>query len=352
MSYNRIGTPRAYIDKINFDLTNGYRSVSNIAMLQDDGSSAVTFASGQKEDIFDLRPANYATIEEENQAFYIQYDSGISTDAYPESNYLAILGHNFNTADVVFKVELDDASDMASPTIVTTTGNHTKVVNAEADADANYIDPARNGWTLITWSTQTSDNRYVRITFSDDAGTGSNFDDDVKIGAIMWGEYIDFPNAPDLSVQTTIDYDGTKLQDSAGGGTFANSIYTGQPMWAATPPWLPYSSDVPTYTFQRRDGRLHHKMNFSYMADTDLFAQDMGTAAASYWYDSDSLHSTFFQKILGQHNPFLFTIDKDATDANYSNGSYGLFRLADSGFNATQVAHQTWSIGLNLRETW
>ena len=60
------------------------------------------------------------------------------------------------------------------------------------------------------------------------------------------------------------------------------------------------------------------------------------------------LHSQFYNKILGQHNPFLFTIDKDSI----IEGDYGLFRLADSGLNATQVAHRTWSMGLNIVETW
>ena len=145
MGYNRIATPRAYIDLINFNLAHGWSAASNITVLQDDGSTAVTFDVGQKEDMFDLRPANYAQIAHDTQAFYIQYNTEFSTDSLAESNFIAILGHNFHDADAVFKVQIDDASDMASPTTVTTTGNHTKVINAAADSTADYIDPANNG---------------------------------------------------------------------------------------------------------------------------------------------------------------------------------------------------------------
>jgi hypothetical protein len=290
MSYNRIATPRAYIDLISFNLAHGWSTPSNISMLQNDGSTAVTFDSGQKEDLFDLRPSNFVTIEAENQAFYIQYDTEFSTDTFAESSFIAILGHNFHTADAVFKVQTDDASDMGSPTTVSTTGSHTKVINAIADAGAGYIDPGKNGWTLITWSTQTTNNRYMRITIEDDTGTGSNFNTDLKIGAILYGEYMDFPNSPDMSVKTVIDFDNTKL-----------------------------------------------------------FAENMHSSSPSEWFDSDTIHSMFYNRILGQHLPFLFTVDGSVTEQE---GDYGLFRLADSGMNSTQVAHRLWSMDLNLIETW
>jgi len=349
MSYNRIATPRAYIDLISFNLAHGWSTPSNISMLQDDGSTAVTFDSGQKEDLFDLRPSNFVTIEAENQAFYIQYDTEFSTDTFAESSFLAILGHNFNAADAVFKVQTDDASNMGTPTTVSTTGSHTKVINARADASAGYIDPQNNGWTLITWSTQTTNNRYMRITIEDDTGTGSNFNTDLKIGAILYGEFMDFPNSPDMSVKTAIDYDNTKLQNSIGGSTYANTASFGQPVWSATLPWTLSTSDISTYTFEQRYGRINHAMNFSYITDTNLFAENMHSSAASEWFDSDTIHSMFYNRILGQHLPFLFTIDGSVTEQE---GDYGLFRLADSGMKTTQVANRLWSMGLNLTETW
>jgi len=349
MGYNRILTPRAYIDLISYNLAHGWSTASNITLIETTGSGAITPEVGTKESMFDLRPANYAQIAHDTKQFYIQYDTEFSTDRFAESSFLAILGHNFRTADAVFKIQTDDASDMGSPTTISTTGNHTKVINAAADSTADYIDPANNGWTLITWSTQTSDNRYVRITIEDDSGTGSDFDEDVKIGAILYGEYMDFPSSPDLSIQTSIDYDNTKLQRSVGGNTYANTAAFGQPVWAESLPWHSVAGTSTTYTFEQRYGRINHAMNFSYIADTNLFAENMHSATASEWFDSDTIHSMFYNRILGQHLPFLFTIDGSVTEQE---GDYGLFRLADSGLNATQVANRTWSMGLNIVETW
>ena len=361
MSYNRIATPRAYIDLISYNLAHGWSTPSNISMLQDDGSTAVTFDSGQKEDLFDLRPSNFATIEAENQAFYIQYDTEFSTDTLAESNFIAILGHNFKEAGVHFRLQHDDSALTGNPAAfpspqagvadsdITRTGNHTKVINAVASGTANWIEPASNGWTLITWDDNNTDNKYYGLYFAKAPGTfGTNFDADVKIGAIVIGNYIDFPHSPDMSIQTSVDYDGTKLQGSVGGNTYANTAAFGQPKWAATNPWALHTIVASTYSFNQRYGRINHNMNFSFISDTNLFAQSMHSHTASEWFDSSDLHSQFYNKILGQHNPFLFSIDKDSTTL----GDYGLFRLADSGLNATQVANRTWSMGLNIVETW
>ena len=39
MGYSRIRTPRAYIDKISRDLSNGYRTVSNFSTVRTDGGT-------------------------------------------------------------------------------------------------------------------------------------------------------------------------------------------------------------------------------------------------------------------------------------------------------------------------
>ena len=89
-------------------------------------------------------------------------------------------------------------------------------------------------------------------------------------------------------------------------------------------------------------------MNFSYVADSDLFLSNMHSGHG-YMVDGSDLYSQFFHKSLGSHLPFLFTIDGSTADAN---GDYGLFRLADGGLRSTQVAHQTWNMNLNLVEQW
>ena len=350
MSYNRFNQPRAYVDLISYDLATGWRTLSNITLEQDDGS-AVTFVSGsdEKAKIFDARPTNYGFIEKENQSFFIQYDTGNTSNELAESNFVAIMNHNLAAADAVFTIQIDDDANMSSPTSISTTGNHTKVFNADANDTAGEIDPAKDGWTLITWPTKETDNRFIRLTFSDENGTGQNFAQDVVLGNIMLGEYFDFPSM-DLSLGTDIEYDGTTIQRSLGGNMYANTTHLGNPVWQSTLPWhIATGMDQDTKVFKQRFGRMRHSLSFSHIVDTDIWPEDMASGVGSdnsKFYDTTNLHNSFYQKILGQRNPFLFSINKDSTDT----GDYGLFRVDSDTFSSSHTIHKVWSTKMDLRE--
>ena len=361
MSTNRFKTPRAYIDLVSYNLANGFRDLDNITTIRNDGSTAVTFDAGSEASMFDMKPANFASIASTNQAFYIQFDFGdfetsgstdATSDALSETNFLAILGHNFKTSEAMFKVELDDDVNMNSPTQVSLEANHSKIINADDNAAGGsnmFIKAPKNGWSLIHW-TQATDNRLLRITFKDYGGSSSNFAADVNIGSIMFGKYIDF-KAPNLDLTTSVNYDGTTINRSVGGNSYANSTFFGEPVWSHTLPWnLSTATNQQTFLSNRRYGRVKHSLNFDLFADTSLFGSnwfaDHDTPAD--WYDSNSLHSSFYNRILGQHLPFLFSIDSTST----TTGDYGMFRLANPSFEAQQVAHQFYNIGFEIEESW
>ena len=349
MTYNRTLIPRMYMDRLSFDLANGFRTISNYTIIQNDGSTAVTFDGGQLEDLFDMRPSNFATIAHDTQAFYIIIDTGQTSDTVAEANFLAILGHNFEEADASFAVQHDDDVNFGTATFVS--NSPTRVINAAVSGNANYVEPDNNGWSLITWANNNTDNRYYRIIISKEGALGTNFDSDVKIGSIMLGEYIDFPHSPDLNLGFDIDYDGTNIVTSAGGSTFANTSYLGSPVWSKTNPWILATSAVENIDSKssRAYGRRKYNMNFSYVADDDLFQANMH-AGHGAMIDGSDLYSQFFHKSLGSHLPFLLTIDKDNTST--PEGDYGLFRLADGGLKSTQSAHRFWDTKLNLVEHW
>lgn len=348
MSYNRFGTPRAYVDLISNSLATGYRDLDDILFKKTSDNANITPEAGSKSNMFDMKPSTFAKISNTDTGFYIQYDTNLSTDALAESNYIAILNHNFADANAIIKVQIDDDANMSSPTTITTTGSHYKTINAEGNDSAGEIDPANNGWTLITWDTKTSDNRFVRIYIEPDNGSGQSFAEDVIIGGIHYGEYIDFPHTPELDLKTSIQYDGTNIQNSIGGNTYASSTHFGQPSWSHVTPWALTTGGTSGHFFNERAGRISHVLNFNYLDDTDIFAPNPSSSGTSDWYDSGSLHSSFYNKILGQHLPFLFSIDKAST----STGDYGLFRLANNGFSVSQVANRVYNLGLNLTEAW
>jgi len=416
------------MDRLSFDLATGQRTIANYTITDDATSPAtVTPSSGILEDLFDLRPSNFITVAVGTQAFRINIDTGASSDTVAETSFLAILGHNFEYADAVFKFEYSDNADFATytgtnvsfvgggtksvavpsgnsfadfvvgnvitmsgstsnngtftiastpddntitvsesittegsgdtvtvttVTNVTTTGNHTKIINAAADSTAGYIDPANNGWTLISFTDPgtTGTNQYKRITIEDDDGAGSNFSQAPQIGAVLMGDLIDFPHSPDANLGFDIDYDGTKIVTSSGGSTFANTSYLGSPAWAKSNPWVLVTSAIENEgSYQSRTyGRRRYNMNLSYVSDDDLFQSNM-RAGHGAMVDGSDLYSQFFHKCLGSHLPFLLTIDGSIVD---SEGDYGLFRLADGGLFSKQIAPHTWNTKLNLVEHW
>lgn len=355
-THNRFGTPRVYTDLISFNLANGYNSLSDITMLQDDGSTPVAFDSGSKSNMFDMKPANYAKIDSTNQSFYIQFDTSLFTNSLGESNFLAILGHNFLDSECMFKVQVSDSSTMSSGvTLVSSSDNHTKEINATQSTisgNTDFIEADNNGWTLITFPTITGANQYLRITFKDTGGTSAVFASDVAIGSIMYGEYFDFPKTPDLDIKTSVEYPNIKVQKSLGGNSYSNASSLCQPSWYAS---IPFGLDADTsgvgsetYYYLKKNGRVSHELSFSYLSDTDLFSEDWHSTTASKWFDTLTVHNSFYQKIIGQHLPFLFTIDKESS----SEGDYGIFRLLDKGFSATQVASQVYNLKLKIEESW
>ena len=425
-TFNRFATPRAYVDLISYLLSTGWRDLSNFSLRQD-GSDTINIVNGVEANLYDMRPHDYLELNSNNQAFYIQIDTGATNTSITESSFLAILNHNFEEAEAVFKVEIGDSFtnivdseiDFTSGTkaitdttggnaftnlevgqtieisgasnsgnngtktiaskasnnaitvnesltdesagqsitisqfvTISTTANHTKLINATADSVANYIEPAQNGWSLITFPTLTSRSRYVRITIQDKDGASSNFASNPIIGGILYGEYIDFPVSPELGIKTSYAYDNTVLSSSTGGNTFANSTNFGSPTWSASLPFVNTAgAGQEGYYFEKRHGRQKHSMNFSYISDTDLFTTNQFASVndnATHFYDAETLHSNFYNRILGQHQPFLFSIDSTST----SEGDYGMYRMAKDSFTATQVANRTYNIGLDLVETW
>tara|TARA_R110002020_G_scaffold117911_4_gene269480 strand:+ start:3157 stop:4218 length:1062 start_codon:yes stop_codon:yes gene_type:complete len=353
MGYNRINTPRVYTDLISQGLSSGWLDLDDITMLQNDDSTAVSLDTGTESDLYDLRPANSVQIAKENQAFYIQLNTKLSTNALAESNYLAILNHNFLASECMFKVELSDDVNMSSNvTTISNSSNHSKLINATQSTisgNTTFIEADENGWTLIKWTTQTTENQYLRITFKDTGGASQNFADDVIIGSIMYGEYFEFPNAPEIGVTTKIDYDGIKLNKSLGGNSYATATNFGQPEWAKTLSWTNSTgADISGYAFNKRTGRINHSIKFNYLSDTDVWSNNSSSIVTSEWFDTLTAHNSFYNKVIGQFHPFLFSIDKDST----TEGDYGMFRLKDKSFKATQVSDRLWSIAFNIVETW
>lgn len=359
MSYNRISTCRAYTCQIARRMALGWNTSAQITTVRTDGG---TFAleEGHLMDLFDLKPQRYIKIPKETKEFYIQYDTQMGTEELGESNFFAIMGHNLHKADVVFQVQTSDEVDFSSGVVAVSDADytgHTKLINAAAHGSSNeWINPAGNGWTLFTWTDNSSaaNNRYMRIYFREDIASGTNFVEDLYLGGICYGEYFDWPVAAQVSAQTGLEFDGTKVLSSSGGSEYSNSTHFGGPMMSHTPWMFNYASSTNIgstssnpYYFNQPVGRRNLSLDFNYAADTDLFPLNRFSTTVALNYDSSDIISQFYSRILGPHNPVLFSIDNASTNES----DYGFYRLQND-LSATQIASRTWNLNLQLREAW
>ena len=128
MSYQRIVTPKVYIDNLNWLLSSGHISVSDLT------SSGLNFASGYSAtELFDMKPSNLQIITANGLStpFELRMNTRTATNSEQDSNFIAILGHNFKEAGAKFSLQIDDDSAFGSPDTNTTTAL-TDVVNADA----------------------------------------------------------------------------------------------------------------------------------------------------------------------------------------------------------------------------
>ena len=330
MSYQRLATPKIYTCNIQYLLSLGKIATSDIT------ASGLSMASGSSLiEMFDMKPSNVQTITANgtNTAHYIKMDTNISTDSSQDANFVAILGHNFDDAGVKFRVQTDDDTNFGSAQ----TPTMTEVVNC--DITSAYCAPDENGWTLFTF-TQATDNLFIRIEIQSQSG---NYDADIVIGAILVGEtQTVFPSSPDMNITKKLLYDGVTRQNSVGGQTFSNASHLTKPNWGNYNPWENKTSS--TLNPMTTSGRIQLDMNYSYMADTDVWFENHYDRADLA--SQNNIVSNLIQRTHSGHIPFIFQFDKDTATAN---DSFMLCRLANEP-TFSQVAHRTWNCDISLIE--
>ena len=201
MSYQRIGTPKIYIDNINWLLSLGKMSSSDIT------SSGASMLSGSSiHEFFDMKPSNLQTIDcgGASTGFKLVINTTIGTNATQDSNFIAILGHNLNQAGAKISLQLDDSSSFSSPQGNGDITTLTNIVNTSSQSDTD------TGTNIA----EDLDSSETQITV--ESGHGSRFSegDFIKIdNEIM---YIDSVNSDILTV------------DRASSNTSATSHSNGQ----------------------------------------------------------------------------------------------------------------------------
>ena len=344
MGYMNIRTPRIYPDMINYLLNRGVAQNGNFDVLAtDDGAYKMgTFTTGSEPELFDMKPLNKCT-----------FDTSADTDGHVminidlqqayKTSFVAILNHNMDSADAKVLIKSSNteahiqAVDMGSATAM---NSPVEVINADA-ISSSIITPATDGSTIVRFAT--TNHRYWGIQFEGDSSNtfGST---DLFVGCILIGEYYDMTQAPDLSVNRSISFDGmNKVQQSVGGQRYSNMSNHGRQSLSAS--LSPFTLKLIGGEYEAYGGRITYDLNFSFLNSGYVMPDEY-----RYWSGSfDATVEDMWHITHGSHTPFIFSIDKDS-EGDTAESEHIFARWGQDSLNMTQVALDTFNVSMRIEE--
>ena len=400
MAYQNVGTPRFYVDHIqylkatNFDFISHYNNTYYTDMNEGNGdgngygSATTAFSPGTSyithPDIFTLEPSKQKNMGWTgfDPAYFIMDvpATGAGLEGSNIGRYWAILNHNSEgKVDRIYP-------EMKNQTLIDLTWTDTSVIGDETMIVNSTPSSHENGFTIIGVASTAAhfapDNNnicYSRLVFNNNE-TDPQFEfDGFAIGGLSTGIYYDMPHSPDLKLTMDVEYDGYDTVTTKGGSTLTNIRYQGSPWWVDENgnKYAPFqvgtvgSGDDDAQFSQggyRRNGRRVWNLKFSYISDKDLFASnymqtthletdtgyddadlDSTKTVFNYTIDSDnSFMSLVWQKTLGGALPFIFQPD----NTNNNPDQFCIARFDQKSLKISQVANSVYDISVKIIETW
>ena len=367
MANMNIGTPRFYVDEINYLMARGVAATEFAVTDTDAGNTFIgdsLMTTGSTAELFDMRPLNKVTFNTSSDTdghVLITIDTQTATSV----SYIAILNHNLKTAvgkirvfcgDAASDVTALDGANADTSDQAWSNTNAIEMINADTttaapDSKSVVIEPAADGSTIIKFTNQNLRFYAIQLegntTNTGNATNGTWGSTNAFVGCIMLGEHHDMPHSPDLDLTRMISYNRLNdLQESHGGQRFSNLKTIGRT--ASTTSKSPFTTASNAY--ESFGGRIIYDMKFSFLSNTELMPDEYNTVPApSSSVDDDNFVSDVWNKTHGNHLPFIFTIDKES-EGNNAESEYIFGRFANNSLDMTQVAPELYNVSLTVEE--
>ena len=362
--YGQVGTPRVYVDYIQYARAIGYVDYYESAAIDGDIAAA-----------FDLNPANVNDYVVSTSQSYLSFRTRFKNHESETNsqfslflntvNYFGVLGH---------KLALQGTAPGTGMEIASVDGfksaDYANGLTSEIVGDTSNPGVGCNLYSINNLPTQENASS-LNCNIYSDTGSVEDFaiDDTIRIGSFTVGRYFDFPNSPDLSVKMNISYDGVKRSRTVGGSDITNITYYKAPDWGDFPAWQHINTDdytdpaavleVENYSKTSSNGRRSWQIKFSYVDKEDMFPKSfdgnlVGEYIAQYGsFDSptigtkirDNIITSLFYLTLGGSLKFIFQPDKTKKD-------FCMCVLDKNTVSVTQVAHGVYDVSLTFVETW
>ena len=313
MAYQNVGTPRFYINVLEWLETVGYFATTGAAI----------------ENHFRTLPVN-------PQLYWGEFAYDIPNVLGTE-NFIAILGHELATDN-----------------------NNYSLLNWSGDSEIVNGAPATgyNGFSISIFTNQLE---HISPRFETYES---------NIGSVIIGTYYDMPNAPNLSLTMSREYGGTKEITTHNGGSMSNAMWSKPYKWGSLGAWELGDSN-PALS---RSGRKTWDLKFSYMDDSDLWGSNQAISISrqdpydglddadtnapnnpnvqgnfEYTILTDTnFFSQVWHKTLGGTLPFIFQPDKN----NNNPDQFAICKFKNNSLKATQSAFNVYDISLSIEEVW
>lgn len=325
MAYQSVGTPRFYINILEYLHSTGINSSLN--------------------NIYRTSPINTIVINSDNLSYSgSDYNAGtvITHGAFSNNNFIALLGHNFGGLKVKFL--RDGANDL----VAIPSENYGDIIfNFK-----NESEPIFDGCSIRLFN-GFSDFSEIQLQIAD------VFEDRILSSCIM-GNYYDMPHSPDLNLTLTREYGGTKTLETKGGATLTNSYWTKQPNWGNGFPAWHLDTSVPELAPLAFSGRRIWNLSFSYLDQEDLLPKISSLTAYgsdidfSYSREQSFLHSSgnsnFFSEVIHKTIGLPFIFQPDSNNANPD--GFAICMFDQNSFQFKKITDSMYSISLTIREVW
>ena len=356
-----VGTPRIYVDIPQYLVATGQYDF-------DDWFSDEDLDGGNPEKVIGLNPSSQSEFIAVSTTGYWTFKFNFGSQFAPQNSdgetnlYIAALGHNFASAGVLnyYGEWWNNNGDSSAWT------GMQEILN-----DSSPI--AYDGCSIKTYNSYASPYTHCRIHFRDNEGAGLS--EPVKLGSFSVGSYYDFPHSSDLSLTISIENDGITTQQTKGGATLTNARYTGSPKWGDLG-CFELGDGSAASTLGARNGRRSWNLTFSYLSDKQVLPINalgntvFDTSNASS-YDStdytDDVNSDYFNSnVLDGEDffsavwnkcgalglPFIFNPQGGGSKPNNNPDQFAICRFDMDSLQVKQVAYNTYTISLKIRECW
>lgn len=180
-----------------------------------------------------------------------------------------------------------------------------------------------------------------------------------NFGSILIGTYYNMPHSPDLSLTMEREYGGIKTMETKGGASLSNAYYTKPPMWGGLGAWELSNGTMPEQKLSH-SGRRIWNLSFSFLSDSNLFPEisNLNNYDSTEYYANDVEQNTllqddnFYSQVIHKTNggqlPFIFQPDK----SNFNPDQFAICKFDMKSFALTQTAPNLYNMGIKIREVW